>query len=93
MIPVAGHEQRIAEPSGAQILKERPHHLDILLRASHQSKQDLAPVLADPPSGEDRLTPLARPQPLGKALDEQIDDGVRKIALERSPRIRPADAR
>ena len=42
--PVADHEQRIAEPSGAQVLKERPHGLDVLLRAHHQPQQDLASV-------------------------------------------------
>ena len=33
-------------------------------------------VLADPPSCEDGFPPLARPQLLGDAVDEQIDDGV-----------------
>jgi hypothetical protein len=57
-------------------LKERPHRLDVLPGARHQPEQDLASVLADAPGGQNRLTPLARPQPLGDAVDEQIDDGV-----------------
>ena len=67
--PVADHEQRIPEPSGAQVLEERPHGLDILLRARHQPQQRFASVLADPPSCEDGFPPLARPQPLGDAVD------------------------
>ena len=51
--PVADHEQRIPEPSDAQVLAERPHGLDVLLRARHQPQQRFASVLADPPSCED----------------------------------------
>ena len=76
--PVADHEQRIPEPSGAQVLEERPRGLDVLLRARHQPQQRFASV----PSCEDGFPPLARPQPLGNAVDEQIDDGVHgEIAL------------
>lgn len=46
---VADHQQRIPEPTGAQVLKERPHRLDVLLGARHQPEQDLAPILADAP--------------------------------------------
>ena len=80
--PVADPQERIAEPPDAQILEERPHRLDVLLRAGHQPQQDLASVLADAPGGQNRLAPLARPKPLGDAVDEQVDDGVLgKIAL------------
>jgi len=74
--PVADHEQRIAEPPGAQVLKERPNRLDVLLRPRHQPKKRFASVLADSPGGQNRFAPRARPQPLGDAVDEQIGDGV-----------------
>ncbi len=73
---VGADQQRIAEPAGAQVLEERPRRLDVLLGASHQRQQDLASVFADPPGGEHRLAPPTRPQPLGDAVDEQLDDGV-----------------
>ena len=48
-------------------------------------QQDLAPVLADAPGGQHRLAPLARTEPLGDAVDEQVDDRVLgKIALEKA---------
>ena len=79
---VGDDQQRIAEPAGAQVLKERPHRLDVLLGARHQRQQDLASVLADAPGGQHRLAPLTWPKPLGDAVDEQVDDGVLgKIAL------------
>ena len=85
MIPwraVGNDQQRIAEPAGAQTLKERPHRLDVLLGAGHQPEQHFASVLADAPGGEHCLAPLTRPKPLGDAVDEQVDDGVLgKIAL------------
>ena len=59
----------------AQVLEERPHGLDVLLRARHQPQQRFASVLADPLL-QDGFPPLARPQPLGVAVHEQIDDGV-----------------
>jgi len=75
-------EQRIAEPAGAQILEERARRLDVLLGARHQRQQDLASVLANPPGCEHGLTPLAGPQPLSDAVDEQVDDGgLGKIAF------------
>jgi hypothetical protein len=79
---VGDDEQRIPEPSGAQVLEERPRRLHVLLRARHQRQEHLASVLANPPRGQYRLAPLARPKPLGDAVDEQVDDGVlRKIAF------------
>ena len=33
--PVADHEQRIAQPSGAQVLEERPHRFGILNQERH----------------------------------------------------------
>jgi hypothetical protein len=74
--PVADHEQRIAEPSGAQVLKERSHRLDVLSRTGHQSKPRFAAILADPPGGQHSLPPLTRPQTLGDAVDEQVGDGM-----------------
>ena len=41
--PVADHEQRIAEPSGAQVLKERSHRLDVLSRPAINPSSDLRP--------------------------------------------------
>ena len=67
---VADHQQWIAQPSGAQILEERPHRLDVLLRSRHQPQKRFPSVLADPPGGQNRFSPLARPQPLGDAVDE-----------------------
>ena len=72
--PVTDHEQRIAEASGAQVLEERPNRLDVLLRSGHQAQKRFAPVLADSPGGQNRFSPLARSQPLGDAVDEQIGD-------------------
>ncbi len=74
--PVADHEQRIAQPSGAQVLEERPHRFDILLRSGHQPQKRFAPVLADPPGGQNRFSPLARTQPLGDAVDKQVGHRV-----------------
>ena len=74
--PVADHEQRIAEPSGAQVLKERSHRLDVLSRTGHQSKQRFAAILADSPGGQHSLPPLTRSQTLGDAVDEQVGDGM-----------------
>src|SRR6185312_15146753 len=69
-------QQRITEPSGAKILEERAHRLDVLLGARHEPKEDLATVLADAPGGQHSFATLARSQPLGDAVDEQVDDGV-----------------
>jgi hypothetical protein len=80
--PIGNDQQRIAEPSGAQILEERAHGLDILLGSRHQPQEDLASVLADAPGSQHSLTPLAWPKPLSDSVDEQVDDGVlRKIAF------------
>ncbi len=79
MIPrraVADYEQRVAQPPGAQILEERPLRLDVLLRSRHQPQKRFTPVLADPPGGQNRFSPLARPQPLGDAVDEQVGNRV-----------------
>ena len=39
-------------------------------------KSEFAPVLADPPGGQNRFSPLAQTQPLGDAVDEQVGDRV-----------------
>ena len=52
------------------------------LEPAINANSDFASVLANPPGREHGLPPLARPQPLGDAVDEQVDDGVLgKIAL------------
>ena len=74
--PVGKPRAADPEPSGAQVLKERSHRLDVLSRTSHQSKQRSAAILADPPGGQHSLSPLTRPQTLGDAIDEQIGDSM-----------------
>jgi hypothetical protein len=53
-------------------LKERPNRLDVLLRSRHQPQKRFTSVLADPPGGQNRFSPLARTQPLGDAIDKQV---------------------
>ncbi len=87
---VRGDEQGIAEASRAQVLEEGAHRLDVLFRTRHQRQQNLAPIGADAPRREHRFAPLARMQPLGDAVDEQIDDRVLgKIALGKGFVLRP----
>jgi hypothetical protein len=37
-------------------------------------QQDLLPIPPDPPSGDDRLARAAGAQPLGNAIDKQVDN-------------------
>jgi hypothetical protein len=60
----------------AHVLEERRDGLGILLRAGHQVEQHLAAVEGEAPSGQHRLASLARTDPLGDAVDEQIRDVV-----------------
>jgi hypothetical protein len=73
---VGHHQKRVAEAPRPHILEEGAHGLDVLARAGHQVQEHLAAVARDAPGGEHRLARLAGPQPLGDAVDEQIDDVV-----------------
>jgi hypothetical protein len=42
----------------------------------HQVEEDLAAVEGEAPGGQHRLAPLARPDPLGDPIDEQVRDLV-----------------
>jgi len=77
-------------PAGAHVLEEGANRFRVLLRAGHQRQQNLASVGADAPGGEHRFAPLARRQPLGDAVDEQIDDVMLgKITLAKGLILRP----
>ncbi len=87
---VGDDQERIAEAAGAHVLEERAHRLGILLGAGHQVQQDLGPARREAPGGEDRLAPLPRPDALGDAVDEQIDDVVlTEIARGEVPIVGP----
>jgi len=83
-------KQRIAEPTRAHVLEERPHRLGILLRAGHEMQQHLAAILADAPGRNHRLARVASAQPLGNPIDVEISDPVLgQIALGERLVLRP----
>ena len=87
---VGDDQQRVAEPAGAHVLEEGAHRLGVLLGAGHEGKQHLAAVLADAPGGDHRLARLAGAQPLGDAVDIEVDDRVlRQVALRERLVFRP----
>src|SRR5262249_30589477 len=65
----------------AHVLKERAYRLGVLLRATHEMQKDLLPIPPDPPGGDHWLARAAGPQPLGNAVNKQVDDvELRQIA-------------
>lgn len=73
---VTDDQKRIAEPACTQILEEGHDSLGILFRPRHQAQENLLAVRGDAPSGEHRLALLPRPDALGNAVDEEVDDLV-----------------
>ena len=70
--PVADHEQRIPEgPLMRRSWKNARTVSTSSFEPAINPQQRFASVLADPPSCEDGFPPLARPQPLGDAVDER----------------------
>src|SRR5215831_8980261 len=79
--PVAGHQDRIAKPASAHVLKERAYRLGVLRLTTKKMQKDLLPIPPDPPGGDHWLARAAGPQPLGNAVNKQVDDvELRQIA-------------
>src|SRR5262249_31129275 len=58
----------------AYVLEERPAALGVLLRARAQCQEDLLALLVDAPCAEHRLTGEAGAEPLGNAIDEEMQE-------------------
>ena len=66
----------IAQAARPHVLEEGRDRLGVLLRAGHQVEEHLAAVAGKAPGGQHRLAFLARPDPLGDPVDEQIRDVI-----------------
>ena len=61
-------------PGLSHVLEEGGNGFVILPEADHQAGKDLASPGGEAPGRRHRFTPLARPDPLGDAVDEQVGD-------------------
>jgi hypothetical protein len=79
MIPGAPSEASssgIAQTAAAHVLEEGGGRLGVFLGAGHQREQFFPTIGREAPGGQHRLAPLSRPDPLGDAVDVEIDDVV-----------------
>src|SRR6516165_8567054 len=60
----------------AHVLKEGAYRLGVLLGAGHQVEQDLLALGREAPGRQHRLALAPRPDALGDAVDEEVDDVI-----------------
>ena len=73
---VRGDQQGVAQTAAPHVLEEGRNRLGVLLGAGHQCEQHFPALGREAPGRQHRLALLAGPDPLGDAVDEEVDDVV-----------------